>query len=84
MDQTQFTEQDQRELAQFLEGEQAKARVQQTVHSLTDSCWDKCISKVNSKLERTEEACLANCVERFLDTSVFIVKRLESLRSSGM
>ncbi|KAI9268012.1 Tim10/DDP family zinc finger-domain-containing protein [Phascolomyces articulosus] len=78
-----FSEADQRELAQFLEGENAKARVQQTVHSLTDSCWDKCISKVNNKLDRSEEACLANCVERFLDTSVFIVKRLESLRGSG-
>ncbi|KAL1926100.1 hypothetical protein VTP01DRAFT_6137 [Rhizomucor pusillus] len=80
----QFSEQDQRELAQFLEAENAKARVQQTVHGLTDSCWDKCISKINNKLDRSEEACLANCVERFLDTSVFIVQRLETLRNSGM
>ncbi|CDS03774.1 hypothetical protein LRAMOSA01175 [Lichtheimia ramosa] len=79
-----FNEQDQRELAQFLEGENAKARVQQTVHTLTDGCWDKCISKINNKLDRSEEACLANCVERFLDTSMFIVKRLESLRGGGM
>ncbi|KAI7900268.1 Tim10/DDP family zinc finger-domain-containing protein [Cokeromyces recurvatus] len=84
MSQPQFSESDQRELGQFLEAEQAKARVQQTVHSLTDSCWDKCISKVNNKLDRSEENCLANCVDRFLDTSMFIVKRLEELRSSGM
>ncbi|RCI02445.1 Mitochondrial import inner membrane translocase subunit tim8 [Rhizopus stolonifer] len=82
MSQPQFTENDQHELGQFLQVEQAKARVQQTVHSLTDTCWDKCISKVNNKLERGEEACLANCVERFLDTSMFIVKRLEQLRSN--
>ncbi|KAG2209710.1 Tim10/DDP family zinc finger-domain-containing protein [Mucor mucedo] len=84
MSQPQFSENDQRELAQFLEAEQAKARVQQTVHSLTDNCWDKCISKVNNKLDRSEEACLSNCVDRFLDTSMFIVKRLEELRNTSM
>ncbi|KAI8989547.1 Tim10/DDP family zinc finger-domain-containing protein [Pilobolus umbonatus] len=80
----QFSENDQRELGQFLEAEQAKARVQQTVHTFTDSCWDKCISKINNKLDRSEEACLTNCVDRFLDSSMFIVKRLEELRNSAM
>ncbi|KAI7892311.1 Tim10/DDP family zinc finger-domain-containing protein [Mucor mucedo] len=84
MSQPQFSENDQRELAQFLEAEQAKARVQEVVHNMTDTCWDKCISKVNNKLDRSEEACLANCVDRFLDTSLFIVKRLEDMRSSSM
>ncbi|CAO3630351.1 unnamed protein product [Cunninghamella blakesleeana] len=84
MSQPQFSENDQRELAQFLEAENAKARIQQTVHTLTDSCWDKCISKVSGKLDCSDEACLSNCVERFLDTSLFIVKRLEDLRSSGI
>ncbi|KAI9476004.1 MAG: Tim10/DDP family zinc finger-domain-containing protein [Benjaminiella poitrasii] len=84
MSQPQFSENDQRELAQFLQAEQAKARVQETVHSMTDNCWDKCISKINNKLDRSEESCLANCVDRFLDTSLFIVKRLEELRSTGM
>ncbi|KAI8347334.1 Tim10/DDP family zinc finger-domain-containing protein [Blakeslea trispora] len=82
MSQTKLSEVDQRELGQFLQAEQAKARVQQTVHSMTDDCWDKCISKINNKLDRTEEACLSNCVERFLDTSMFIVKRLEQLRNT--
>lgn len=26
-----------------MEGEQAQARVHQTVHSLTSMCWDKCV-----------------------------------------
>ncbi|KAI7871890.1 Tim10/DDP family zinc finger-domain-containing protein [Spinellus fusiger] len=84
MAQPNFTPSEQRELAQFLEGENAKARIQQTVHSLTDTCWDKCVFKVNSSLDRSEEACLSNCVERFLDTSLFIVKRLEDLRNSSV
>ncbi|KAG0166834.1 Mitochondrial import inner membrane translocase subunit tim8 [Apophysomyces sp. BC1034] len=79
-----FSESDRRELAQFIESENAKARIQETVHTLTDTCWDKCIFKVNNKTDRSDEACLSNCVERFLDTSLFIVKRLEDLRSSAV
>ncbi|ORX98267.1 hypothetical protein K493DRAFT_313697 [Basidiobolus meristosporus CBS 931.73] len=78
----EFSEQDQRELAQFLEGENAKAKLQQSIHTFTDLCWDKCISKVGNKLDRSEEACLTNCVDRFLDTSLLIVKNLEEKRSS--
>jgi mitochondrial import inner membrane translocase subunit TIM8 len=32
----------QRELATFIEKEQAQARVQDAVHKLTSMCWDKC------------------------------------------
>ena len=31
----------QKELATFLEREQAQARINSTVHSLTSMCWDK-------------------------------------------
>ncbi|KAF7729544.1 Mitochondrial import inner membrane translocase subunit tim8 [Apophysomyces ossiformis] len=79
-----FTESERRELSQFFESENAKARIQETVHRLTDMCWDKCIFKVSNKMDRSDEACLSNCVERFLDSSIFIVKRLESLRNSGV
>ena len=72
---------DQQELQTFLEQENAKARLQSAVHNYTDICWDKCITgKVGNKLAAGEEQCLANCVERFLDTSIFIVKRLEETR----
>ncbi|KAI9019180.1 Tim10/DDP family zinc finger-domain-containing protein [Phycomyces blakesleeanus] len=82
--QAQLTESDQRELAQFIQVEKARAEIQETVHTLADTCWDKCIFKVNNKMDRSEETCLANCVERFLDTSLFIVNRLESMRGSGV
>lgn len=41
MSSSPFTETDQKELEAFLESENAKARIQQTVHSLTDRCWVK-------------------------------------------
>ncbi|KAN0060371.1 Mitochondrial import inner membrane translocase subunit tim8 [Thecaphora frezii] len=71
------------ELQTFLDAEQAKARVQSSIHTFTDRCWDQCIkSSIGTSFGRGEEACLSNCVERFLDTSLFIVKKLEEQRGS--
>jgi len=75
-----FDEHSQRELAKFLENENAKARLQQSIHTFTDMCWDKCITKIGNKIDGTEERCLVNCVDRFLDTSLFIVKRLDEIK----
>ncbi len=53
------------ELQTFLDAEQAKARVQSSIHTFTDRCWDQCIkSSIGSSFGRGEEACLSNCVER--------------------
>ena len=76
----EFDEATQKELGKFLESENARMRLQSSIHTFTDLCWDKCISKISNKIDRSEEACLTNCVERFLDTSLFIVKRLEETR----
>ncbi|WFD37695.1 Mitochondrial import inner membrane translocase subunit tim8 [Malassezia japonica] len=76
-----LTEADQKEMNAFLDAEQSKARVQSTVHAFTERCWDQCVtSSIGTRFGRGEEACLSNCVERFLDTSLFIVKKLESQR----
>ncbi|RUS22980.1 Tim10/DDP family zinc finger-domain-containing protein [Endogone sp. FLAS-F59071] len=77
----EFSETEQRELQKFLENENAKAQIQRSIHTFTDLCWDKCIGKIGNKLDRGEEQCLSNCVERFLDTSLFIVKRLEEVKN---
>jgi len=33
----------QKELQSFLEREQAQARLQQSIHTFTSMCWDKCV-----------------------------------------
>jgi import inner membrane translocase subunit TIM8 len=71
-----LNEEQQREL-QLL---QQKAKFQSVVHSFTELCWDKCIGKPGTILSDTEKSCLANCVDRFLDTSFTIVTRLEEFR----
>ncbi|KAI6134017.1 Tim10/DDP family zinc finger-domain-containing protein [Pisolithus croceorrhizus] len=68
----------QKELATFLEREQAHARVNDSIRNLTGMCWDKCITSTpGSRFARGEESCLSNCVERFLDTSIFIVTQVQ-------
>lgn len=52
------------------------------VHHLADNCWKKCITgKISAgRLESSEEACAANCVERWMDTNMSVLKHLEVLR----
>jgi len=79
-----FDDATQKELQSFLDREQAQARLQQSIHTFTSMCWDKCITGTPStRFSRGEESCLVNCVERFLDTSLFMVKKVESQRQDA-
>lgn len=71
------------ELQRYLQQAAGQARITAAAMGFTDLCWEKCVDKVGSKPidssggdTRTAE-CLQNCVERFLDTTDFILKRLE-------
>jgi import inner membrane translocase subunit TIM8 len=46
-------------------------------------CWAKCVpgSIKNPKLDKSEETCLANCVERFLDVNYLTMKHLNGMRN---
>ncbi|XP_067138570.1 mitochondrial import inner membrane translocase subunit Tim8 [Centruroides vittatus] len=68
-----------KELQEFLLITEQKVQFQAQVHNLTDVCWDKCIDKPGPKLDGRTEACLTNCVERFIDTSMIITKRFAHL-----
>ncbi|GJE85981.1 Tim10/DDP family zinc finger-domain-containing protein [Phanerochaete sordida] len=70
-----------KELQTFMENEQAQQRLNASIHSFTSMCWDKCITATpGNSFSRSESSCLANCVERFLDTSLYIVNRIEHQR----
>lgn len=64
-----------KDLQEALLVEQQKAKFQNQVHLFTDTCWEKCIDKPASKLDSRTETCIINCVERFIDTSVFMANR---------
>ncbi|OCK95239.1 uncharacterized protein K441DRAFT_556529 [Cenococcum geophilum 1.58] len=84
LDLSKLTDRDKQELQQFVVNESQKARIQQSIHSLTDICFRKCItSKISSgKLDRYEEPCMQNCVDRFMDANYVVLKELEKMRSS--
>ena len=63
-------------LASFIEQENQKQRFQSVVHSLTEQCWELCSPSISSRLDGKSETCLANCVERFIDSSNYIINKL--------
>ncbi|EAU81182.2 hypothetical protein CC1G_11264 [Coprinopsis cinerea okayama7 len=71
----QFDAATQKELAEFVESELAKRKYQESVQKFTGMCWDN--------LSRSEESCLANCVDRFMDASLYIVSQVESKRNQA-
>lgn len=70
-----------KEIATFLEAENSKQKVQLSIHQFTNTCFKQCVTSVNSgDLSSQEEQCLNNCVNRFLDTNIRIVKGLQSIQ----
>ncbi|KAH8163192.1 hypothetical protein CIB48_g5052 [Xylaria polymorpha] len=84
LDLDRLNEKDKAELRQFLNNEKEKARLQSTIHSLTDTCFKKCITGTikNGKLDKTEEGCMTNCAERFFDVSSLAIRLLQNMRQS--
>uniref|UniRef100_A0A8C5KE03 Mitochondrial import inner membrane translocase subunit n=1 Tax=Jaculus jaculus TaxID=51337 RepID=A0A8C5KE03_JACJA len=70
------------QLQHFIEVETQKQRFQQLVHQMMEVCWEKCMDKPGQKLDSWAEACFVNCVEHFIDTSQFILNRLEQTQKS--
>ncbi|BAO40522.1 Mitochondrial import inner membrane translocase subunit TIM8 [Kluyveromyces marxianus] len=70
-----------KEIMNFLESENSKQKVQMSIHQFTNLCFKNCITNVhNADLSSQEEQCLNNCVNRFLDTNIRIVKGLQSIQ----
>ncbi|QSZ35807.1 hypothetical protein DSL72_006929 [Monilinia vaccinii-corymbosi] len=84
-DLSKLSEKDKQELQQFIVNETQKARIQQSVHSLTNVCWKKCVtgSIRSGKLDKGEESCTMNCVDRFLDGSMAAIVHLNKMRENG-
>ncbi|CAF1451163.1 unnamed protein product [Rotaria magnacalcarata] len=64
------------QLAAFIEQENQKQRFQSIVHTLTEKCWEVCSPSISSRLDGRSETCLHNCVERFIDSSNYIINKI--------
>nr|ANM86776.1 Tim8 [Stygiella incarcerata] len=63
-----------RDMERFIHKENQRHQIQQVISRLTDKCFAKCVKRPGAKLSSSETQCVQNCVERFLDASVFIMK----------
>ncbi|KAL8791497.1 MAG: hypothetical protein Q9213_000114 [Squamulea squamosa] len=82
LDLSKLSDYDKRDLQQQISNEMQKAKIQESIHNLTDICWTKCITGGISggKLSSKEETCTQNCVERFLEANTAVLKHLETMR----
>ncbi|KAF2999375.1 Mitochondrial import inner membrane translocase subunit tim8 [Curvularia kusanoi] len=77
VDVTRLSDADKQQLQQFAINEGQKARIQ------SYTCFRKCIpagSIKNGKLDKYEEPCMRQCVDRFLDANIVVLRELERLR----
>ncbi|THY32979.1 hypothetical protein D6D01_02413 [Aureobasidium pullulans] len=83
IDVSKMSDAEKQDLQQFVVNETQRARIQQSIHSLTDVCFRKCITgKISAgKLDRSEEPCMQNCVDRFMDANLVVIKNLEQMRT---
>ncbi|XP_012528341.1 mitochondrial import inner membrane translocase subunit Tim8 [Monomorium pharaonis] len=70
------------ELAEFLIAEKQKAQFNAQIHEFNNICWDRCIDKPGNKLDGRTETCINNCVDRFIDVTLFITNRFAQLLNS--
>ncbi|XP_057982616.1 mitochondrial import inner membrane translocase subunit TIM8-like [Malania oleifera] len=69
------------ELQQLLTQEKQKAMLNEMVAKVTKECWDKCITgSPGSKFSSSESSCLSNCARRYMDMSMTIMKRFQSMQ----
>ncbi|KAI9921026.1 hypothetical protein PsorP6_001249 [Peronosclerospora sorghi] len=65
------------EVQQMIMEEQQRALIQQAISKITALAWDKCsASKPDSELSYKEKECIKNVTLAYLDTSMFVVHRL--------
>lgn len=67
-----------KEMAEWIESEGNKARIRAQIHQFTDLCFSKCVrSASSSSLSSSEQNCLSNCVNRYLDTNESIISLIQ-------
>ncbi|KAG7386431.1 hypothetical protein PHYPSEUDO_000260 [Phytophthora pseudosyringae] len=71
------------EMQQLIMEEQQRALIQQAVSKITALAWDKCsASKPDSELSSKEKDCVKNVTLAYLDTSMFVVHRINKSSSA--
>uniref|UniRef100_M4BRJ4 Mitochondrial import inner membrane translocase subunit n=2 Tax=Peronosporaceae TaxID=4777 RepID=M4BRJ4_HYAAE len=63
--------------------EQQRVLIQQAISKITALAWDKCsASKPDAELSSKEKDCIKNVTLAYLDTSMFVVHRINKSSSA--
>jgi import inner membrane translocase subunit TIM8 len=63
------------QLAQFVQQMEQEQRLKKQSEKLTLECWDLCVPNPNiSRFDYKTEQCLVYCVDRYIDTSQYLIK----------
>ena len=69
---------------QFIQETQAQEQVRQQISNLTDKCWTMCEIYPRDRLDKKQETCLTNCVNRYFDTATYIANRFMQKAQGNM
>lgn len=72
------TPRDREEFFRAARAEASDQLLQELIQTVADKCFAKCITKPGSSLTGGESACLAKCMDRFLEARTLVVKALET------
>lgn len=61
-------QQEKGELMSQVKQQIALANAQEMLSKMTEKCFKKCISKPGKALDGSEQRCITQCMDRFLDT----------------
>jgi import inner membrane translocase subunit TIM8 len=55
--------------------------INEMVAKMTSECWDKCITGTpGNKFSSSETNCLTHCAQRYMEMSMLIMKRFQSMQ----
>ncbi|KAI9572786.1 hypothetical protein HD554DRAFT_2014561 [Boletus coccyginus] len=68
----------QKEIQTALVQGQRQAQAHSQLLAFTSMCWDKCVTGTpGSRFARSEETCIVNCIDRFVDASEYLVGQIQ-------
>ena len=73
----------QQQLQNFIQQEQQNAVIRQAINRLSEQCFEMCVDRPGSSLSSSEASCLSQCAARYLDTSQFMVSRMQQKAKQG-
>jgi len=74
----QPTVEEQQQYLNQIKTEVQKQMVQEMMNKMSESCIPKCIGKSGDGLDSSEKRCLANCMDRYMETMHVVTESMSS------